>query len=62
MKGSLLPNVKGDAEVTADRSGIKRLSAGYENINRKKCGDGERETVLWTKRLNMLFAIGEQIT
>lgn len=27
----MLSNLKGDVEVTADRSGIKRLSAGYKN-------------------------------
>lgn len=48
----LLPNLKGDVEVTADRSGIKRLSTGYKNEKK-----GGRERVLWTIRLNMHFAL-----
>lgn len=44
IKDLVLPNVKGDVEVTVDRSGIKRLSAGCKK--EKKGREGESETEL----------------
>lgn len=50
----MLPNLKGDVEVTADRSGIKRLSAGYKNEKR----EGVRDSALGNK-VEYAFCIDE---